>query len=155
MTRRGSHLPVALLAVLVSACGPEPMVRPLSVGDLAFFEAEVTPHLSERCASGGCHGDPERPLSLYAPGAHRQDAARLHLDEPLSPAEVLANARRVRAFALTERARDSLMVKKPLAPGAGGLWHGGGDVFLDDRDAACAALVQWLDAPIALDGGAP
>lgn len=143
-----------LLALwLGAACGPEPAVHSIPIGDLATFEAEVMPYLSERCASGGCHGDPDRPLSLYSPGAHRADPTRRSLDEPLDAAELLANARRVRAWALTAQASESLMVRKPLAASVGGVWHGGGDVFVDEHDAACRALVAWLDSSPPPDGG--
>lgn len=147
---------VLAIALLTSSCGPAVGSEPLPMGDLASFEREVEPHLVERCASGGCHGRAERPLSLYAPGAYRDDPSRLFLDEPLTRAELEENARRVSAFALTEHARDSLVVRKPLALAAGGVWHGGGDVFLDDTDPACGALVRWLDArAFPHDGGAP
>jgi hypothetical protein len=148
---------LGLALLLLAACeGPAPGTEPLPLADLTRFEAEVQPHLALRCASGGCHGRPERPLSLFAPGAHRLDRERVHLDEPLSRVELEENARRVSAFALTPRARDSLIVRKPLAQAAGGLWHGGGDVFLDDGDPSCRALVAWLDArSIPIDGGAP
>jgi hypothetical protein len=147
----------SLALLLFAACeGPAPGREPLPMADLARFEAEVQPHLALRCASGGCHGRPERPLSLFAPGAHRLDRERLHLDEPLSRAELEENARRTSAFALVPHARGSLMVQKPLAQAAGGLWHGGGDVFLDESDPSCRALVSWLDArSVPTDGGAP
>ncbi len=145
-----------LLALLCACEGPPPGSAPLIVGDVAVFEAEVQAHVEERCASGGCHGRAERPLSLYARGGHRLDPARTHLDEPLTAPELEANARRISAFALSRRAHDSLVVRKPLAQEAGGLWHGGGDVFLDDHDPGCEVLVRWLDARwTALDGGAP
>lgn len=149
--------PSALALALLCACeGPPPGHAPLPVADLELFEAEVQPHLEERCASGGCHGRAERPLSLYARGAHRLDRARLHLDEPVTRFELEENARRISAFALSLRARDSIAVRKPLAQGAGGLWHGGGDIFLDDTDPSCRAMVEWLDArELAPDAGAP
>lgn len=145
------------LVMIVSACeGPPPGRAPLPMADLAAFEAEVQPHLAERCASGGCHGRAERPLSLYARGAHRLDPSRVHLDEPITAFELEENARRISAFALAVPARDSLTVRKPLAQAAGGLWHGGGDVFYDDTDPACRALVRWLDArSMSSDAGAP
>jgi len=153
---RAIGLATCALLLLCAGCdGPGPDPRPWPVGDLEAFEQRVMPHLAERCASGGCHGDPDRPLSLYAPGAHRADPRRLHLDEPLTQEELVENARRVRAFALTAPVRDTLIVRKPLAPAAGGLWHGGGDVFADERDPGCRELVRWLRTAQRVDGGAP
>lgn len=152
-TRRAVSL-CALLGVFVVGCGPAPATMDLPVGDDAFFRERVSPHLESRCASAGCHGRPERPLSLYARGQHRADPSRAFLDEPLSDEELTENARRVAAFALGRSARDSLAVQKPLAIAAGGVAHGGGDVFLDASDEGCRALIAWLDGR-AVDGGAP
>lgn len=144
----------ALLGVFASGCGPAPSAIDLPVGDQAFFAARVDPHLEVRCASAGCHGRPERPLSLYARGQQRADPSRVFLDEPLSEGELRENARRVAAFALGRAARDSLVVQKPLAIAAGGVAHGGGDVFVDASDEGCRALVSWLDGR-SPDGGVP
>lgn len=143
----------SVVALVVVGCGPEPSTAPLSVGDLEFFEARVEPHLEERCASGGCHGRPDRPLALYAPGMHRADPSRTWLDEPLSGLELEENARRAAAFGLEGAPEDTLLVQKPLSILAGGSWHGGGDVFDTSDDPACVALSAWLTTTRALDGG--
>ena len=143
-----------LLSALAGGCGPAPTTIPLPVGDEAFFAERVEPHLEARCASAGCHGRPERPLSLYARGQQRADPSRVFLDEPLDDEEVRENARRVAAFALDRSALESLAVQKPLAIDAGGVAHGGGDIFVDASDEGCRALIAWLDGRD-LDGGVP
>ena len=103
---------VALLLVLGCA-GPEPGTQPLPTGSFDRYASQVTAHVSERCASAGCHGRPERPLALYAPGAYRADPARTHLDEPLTRPELEENMRRLSAFALDGPARSSLAIGNP------------------------------------------
>jgi len=149
------HLgPFLLALVLAAACaGPSGDVEPLLVGDAARFAEEVQPVITERCATGGCHGRPDRPLCLYAPGQHRADPARLHLDEPLTSEEIGRNARRLASFAHGTGADGSLTLQKPLATGAGGCWHGGGDVFVDRSDPDYRAVRAWLATREAPDGG--
>lgn len=147
---------LALVALFAAGCGPAPSTVPLDVGDLAFFTARVEPHLEQRCGSAGCHGRADRPFSIYVPGQHRADPALRWLDEPLSGEELEENARRVSAFALEDDPFDTLIVRKPLSPSDGGLWHGGGDVFGARNDEGCRALVGWLEGrALPVDGGLP
>lgn len=151
-------LPLALaLAGSAAACeGPSPGGRRLVVGPLDEFERSVEPVLAARCAQGGCHGRPDRPLSFFSPGVHRADASRTHLDERLTRAEIEANAASLAALAQAAPAEASLALRKPLAAAAGGVYHGGGDVFVDDNDADYRAMLRWLRACAspAPDGGA-
>ena len=151
------RLIVSLAFGLVAACaGPVPGEQEIPLASLEQFERRVQPHLDARCASGGCHGRAERPLSFFSPGTYRADPARTYLDEALTPFEIEENARRLSAFALETNGIDSLAVRKPLATSEGGVWHDGGEIFPDPNDLACLALTQWLDArESALDGGAP
>jgi hypothetical protein len=135
--------------------GPDEGRVPLRMGSIEDFMVEVAPHVEARCAQGGCHGRPERPLSLYAPGVHRADPDRRYLDEPLHPEEHAENARRLAAFAQVCDPRRSVLLCKPLARSVGGCWHGGGDNFVDDTDPAHRALLGWLLDVDALDGGTP
>jgi len=145
-----------VIVTLVACSGPEVAFEPITVASIDLFEAEVQPHIEERCGSGGCHGRAERPLSVFARGAYRRDATRTYLDEPLTRAELEENARRLSSFAFGTNAAGSLAIRKPLAVHAGGLWHGGGDTFYDPLDPACVAISEWLDMrePPA-DGGTP
>lgn len=144
---------VALLAC-VACDGPSASHAPLAMGSMEMFEAEVEPALEAHCASGGCHGRSDRPLSLYAPGQHRMDPARLYADEPLSEEEVHQNAQRLAAFAWGVDGPDSLALRKPLSLEAGGCWHGGGDVFPDRSHPAYRAIERWLSTrSVVRDGG--
>ena len=147
---------LGLIALLTTACGPTEDTVPLTVGDLAFFEARVQPQLEDRCGSSGCHGRADRPFSIYVPGQYRADPARTYLDERLTPREVVENARRTAAFGIGEPPEESLIVQKPLSMDEGGLYHGGGDIFSTRDDVGCLDLVAWLEArSIPLDGGTP
>lgn len=155
----GAAVALVLGAALAAAgCdGPPIGGRRIVVGALGQFTRDVEPQLEERCAQGGCHGRPERPFALYAPGVYRLDTSRTYLDEPLDASEVGANAERVAAFAVGDGPLDDCMVlRKPLAVSAGGVWHGGGDVFADASDPTYAALRAWLAAcrAVAVDAGA-
>lgn len=147
-----------LLALLVLvACGPSPGARPVGVGPLDEFARSVEPVLEARCAQGGCHGRPDRPLALYAPGVYRLDPARTHLAERLSEEEIERNAIRLAALVEAPPAEHSLALTKPLAVAAGGVHHGGGDVFADESDPDYRLMLRWLRAclPPPPDGGAP
>lgn len=133
-------------APLASCLGPSPGAEPMAIASLEAFAEDVEPHLEARCAMGGCHGRADRPLSLYAPGVHRADAARTWLDEPLDATELAANAARLCAFALEGPAEGSLLLCTPLAMREGGCGHGGGAVFSNRSDPAYRAIARWLDS---------
>lgn len=150
-------LAVVLAAHLSAGCdGPSMGGHPILVGALGEFTSDVEPRLEARCAQGGCHGRRERPFALYAPGAYRADPTRTHLDEPLDASEIAANAERVAAFASEGPIDDCAVLRKPLAVSAGGVWHGGGDVFRDTSDPTYVAMRAWLETCRAetADGGA-
>jgi hypothetical protein len=145
---------LVVAALLPLGCGgPEHGWVPLRMGPLDDYVVLVAPHVQERCSQGGCHGRPERPLSLYAPGVHRADPDRRYLDEPLSIEEHAENARRLAAFAQVDDPVRSVVLCKPLALSAGGCWHGGGDNFVDHTDPAFRAILGWLRDAHAPDGG--
>lgn len=129
---------------LVGCTGPSPQPRIVDVGPLEAFASGVEPMLEERCAQGGCHGRPDRPFTLYAPGAYRRDPAQTSLALPLDADEVATNALRVAALADASDADASIALRKPLAVDAGGAHHGGGDVFVDRTDAGYRVLRDWL-----------
>lgn len=136
---------VAACGVVLAGCvGPVGDEEPLEVGSIEMYAAEVQPVVTERCASGGCHGRADRMLSLYAPGQLRMDPARTYLDEPLSDDELWVNAERLAAFAHGEDGADSLALRKPLAEEAGGCFHEGGDVFRTTTDPGYRLMERWL-----------
>ena len=124
-----------------------PPVRPLPQGDLATFEAEVQPVLDADCASPSCHGQPERPFSVFSPGRYRRDAARTFLEEPLAREELAANVRNAAAFRADEPVLDEcLLLCRPLAVTHGGCGHGAGSIFGSRDDSDYRALRAWLAA---------
>jgi hypothetical protein len=135
------------LAPLLAACGPDPgLVQVLPPLDLDGFAQEVGPILEARCANPTCHGNPDRPLSLYAVHLHRLDPADVHRDTPLTAVEVWSNYQQARAMA--EPSSDpwtAPLVSKPLADRWGGGHHVGGEIFEDPYDAECAALIRWIE----------
>lgn len=153
---RAERLAIAWIA-LAAGCGPMPGERPVRLGPLDEFARSVEPVLESRCAQGGCHGRPDRPLALYAPGVHRLDPARTHLAERLSDEEVERNAVRLAALVEAPPAERSLALTKPLAVAAGGVHHGGGEVFAEASDPGYRSMLRWLRAclPPPTDGGAP
>ncbi len=147
MSRHCAPLLLALAAAQLVGCfGPAPGEEPMRVGDLDAFAADVEPYLEARCALGGCHGRPDRALTFYAPGSWRADPSRTWLDEPLSRAELAANAAHLCAFALEGPAESSLALCTPLALDQGGCGHGGGAIFADRSDLAYRAIARWLDS---------
>ena len=120
--------------------------EPLVLGPLDQFRAELEPMLNKRCSSAACHASSERFLSLYAPGARRLDSARLYFDEPLSEEEAHLNAMQLAAFDddVAIELEASMLLQKPLASRAGGVWHGGGDAFAGRYDPGYVVLLKWL-----------
>ncbi len=116
---------------------------PLTSANLDGYVTDAAPSLAT-CANESCHGDSGRPLSLYAPLLHRADARDLWRDEPLTPAEQLANLEAVLPFVDRQRAERSLLIRKPLTPQDGGAAHLGGVQWWDADDPECEAVVAWI-----------
>lgn len=142
---RGFGLACWLVGGLLHAC-ETPQVEPglVPVGSIEVFEAQIEPMLERRCAQGGCHGRPDRPFVLYAPGVYRRDEARTSLAEPLDHEELASNALRVAALLDRRDVDRSVVLRKPLVLAEGGLHHGGGGVFADRGDADYVLLRRWL-----------
>ncbi len=149
MTSRAS---LGLLAVAAGACvvvEPTPEVWP-DFGGLDAFVAEAQPVLAGRCANPSCHGDPARPLALYAVHRHRLDPADTYLDAPLDEAELAHNFRQTGAFLLEVTAAEaSLLLTKPLSVASGGSGHTFGAVFADTDDDGYRTLRAWARAALA------
>jgi hypothetical protein len=136
----------AFAALLAAECVVGPgLGRPLTPADLGRFAAEAQPALAS-CANPSCHGRPERPLALYAPGLHRADPSRRWLDEPLTEAELAANLERVLPFVDPGDPVRSTLVQKPLDPARGGVPHRGGVQWEDPADPGCADVIAWIAA---------
>ncbi len=147
-----SQMLLVVLAWTSIGCGPagqEPQEAPdeLPRLDYEVFVDAVQPVLVDRCSNPSCHGNAQRPLSLYAPQAHRLRPEDTFSDRPLSPEEKRANYDRARSFAV-DVGGGPLLLTKPLAEDAGGVRHLQGEALffsVDERDYR--AIEAWLSEP--------
>ncbi len=122
---------------MAGSCLDDPdAVYPLRAPDRLSFEEEAGPLLARRCGDGGCHAEPERPLSLYSPGHQRLSPGDTGYTDPLTPAEWDANYDAVRGFLDDAHPRHSLLLRKPLG-------HGHTVVFEAASDPEFQAVEQW------------
>ena len=156
---------------------PAVQIDPQSPG-YTFFTAEVAPNLGPACggADGGCHAQPASRFE-QSMGEHPEaawffpvDAKTMRIATPqqidflyqklLTPERNPMGAEVVRADVRTEP-RFSMVLRKPLTESAGGVIHGGGDVFMSTRDPVYRAIAQWIGLerqlrradPVPLEGG--
>lgn len=121
--------------------------------DFDRFIDEVQPELSASCSNPGCHGSVERPLELYAVHQHRLDPDDVYLDDPLTDAELWLNFMRVCGFAIDlDEVEDCEVLRKPLAPEAGGSEHMGGVQFSDVDNPSYEIIFDWLAAGVRASG---
>ncbi len=133
------------MILLLLGCLPVTDGAPLPLGDQARFVSEAQPVLAG-CANPACHGSADRPLEVYAVHLHRMDPADTWRDLPLTPEELFWNQVRASAFLWDlAAAEESPLLRKPLAPAAGGTEHVGGVRFEDTSDAEYRALAAWID----------
>ena len=146
----------SMLAAFSCACGEE-VSGALPSPDGQQFVLEVYPLLLRDCAYSGCHGQEQRFFQVYGPGRVRMPAAQMHdaeraeLDytDPVSPEEVQrAYERALSMLASDAQVEDSLLLRKPLEPQAGGQGHKGvdalgRDVFASKRDRGWRLLLAW------------
>jgi hypothetical protein len=137
-------VPVALLLLHCAAPPPGTDVPALDYG---VFVTDVEPVLVEQCAYSGCHGDPARPMHVFAPAGERL-AEGLPADE-LTSEEHRANFDRVRVWTARTNAELPDLLRKPLQQTAGGSGHGGQDrygqnLFASKDDPGYVALAAWI-----------
>lgn len=142
-----------LLAVVFTGCYDPPPPGPPSVPvgrEEAFrraFEADVYPILLRDCGFPACHGSDDRFFQVYGPGRARLDGAALRAD--VEAAELDRSFERARSMlAAADTAEQSLLVRKPLAVGAGGAPHMGldalgQDLYSSPEEAGYQALLDW------------
>ncbi len=133
---RAAVLVAAVAAACTGSNGATPV--PASVDTLASYIATVDPILEARCATLDCHGDPGRPLRLYAEtGLRARDALR---GQPITEDELVANVRAIVAVDPGAAPDATLMLAKPL----GAFDHVGGRLWLSADEAQPACLRGWL-----------
>lgn len=134
-----------MIAWLLAGCLAPPEAVEMPLGDPALFAEAAQPVLAS-CANPACHGDPGRPLEVYAEHLHRLDPDDTWRDLPLTSEEVWLNQCRASAFVVAlDDPEDSEILTKPLAPEAGGVAHGGGTWFSDPANPDYQALLSWID----------
>lgn len=104
----------------------DPRVDP-STPDYPRFVAAVGGVVGSSCAAGNCHGSPANSLYLTCGSSDEQ--------------------RRWNYFAMSDyvsvEAPGSEILRRALAPAAGGTFHEGGSVFDSAEDAGYRALLDW------------
>jgi len=132
-----------VVAVVIAGCAGQgdPVVLPAA--DVTAYTASVHPIMEARCATLDCHGDPGRPLRLYAEtGLRASDDLR---GQPIDPDELDADARALIAVDPDPVGRPSLILSKPLA---GIVDHVGGDQWDTASDPQYVCVAGWLEGRI-------
>jgi hypothetical protein len=129
-----NNAPVPAPARVLDPCsetpGKDPLFEPATdpaAPDYATFVATVAPVVSARCANGNCHG---------------ASSNALHLTCGSTP-----EGTRWNYFALSDYvsadAASSEILRRALAPEAGGTFHEGGTVFTSRDDPGYVAMEAW------------
>jgi hypothetical protein len=164
--RRRAAQAVALACIaVIAACGNEEAGDAVSPeSSYAIFEAQVYPLLLRDCGFSECHGKEERFYQLWGPGRTRLRETTMS-DDPVTKEEIRRSYERTRAMLATSAdVSDSLLLRKPLEPNAGGQGHKGVDefgrnVYRYKEDPSFVTLSSWarsaaVDQPSAVSGGA-
>jgi hypothetical protein len=132
---------------LLAACGDASELS-VSTPDRAEFTTSVYPILLRDCAFHACHGSSDRFLQVFGPGRGRLSAIARPLDPELD-AEIMHGYDRARSLIDPNDPEHSLLLRKPLEVGAGGMGHQGADdlgrnVYQDKTDPSYLALSHWV-----------
>jgi len=98
--------------------------------DFARYKEEIHPMLLARCGAGNCHGSAANELQL-ACGSSSEDMRAGYW----AAVDYLAT-----------NPEQSELLRRPLAPAAGGTFHEGGVVFDSPNDGDYAKLLGWAKA---------
>jgi hypothetical protein len=132
-----------LIAGCIDAGATDSLLQP---GSVAAFVEQAQPVLTARCASPSCHGNDERPLSLYAVHNHRLDPADRYVDTPLRDDEVRHNFLQAAVFVdEAGEASQCQLLTKALAAGASGARHAHVEVFTDSSEYDYRRLRAWVE----------
>ena len=142
-------LPLVAASVAVGCPALDNPYRPFPAPSFRAFTDDVQPLLRRDCAALGCHGSPDRTLTLYAVGFLRAPPpfAGEPLDETrLTEAELRWNYDELRIRLLGETAPDDArLLLKCLDPAAGGIEHADGVVVYESRrDPGFRTLRDWI-----------
>lgn len=111
---------------------PRDVAFDASVTPPAFdlFVEKVQPILAASCAAGSCHGAGAADLALTC----GDDDAQRKWNATIA------------AQYLSDPPESSELLRRALAPSAGGTWHGGGAIFSSTSDDGYQALLAWAKA---------
>lgn len=131
-TRSATALAVA--ALMWCGCAQDDLEEPEELPELDehFFRCQVQPVLASSCAFMDCHGNADRPFSIYAEQRYRLDIPWDDFEAELTDEELAANLLTVRGFVSTDGSAPNLLSEKPLDTRAGGLFHRGRDLYGDE-----------------------
>lgn len=127
-------LALGTLGVGLAACEGPLRVEPPGGGrrvelDYAVFVSAIEPILASRgCSNVACHGGQGSGMLLLSDGSNPQ-----------------ADFTSITNHTLPWAARQSPLLLKPLAMAAGGVVHGGGDVFADTTEADYRTILLWIE----------
>jgi hypothetical protein len=111
------------------------------------FRCKVEPILIRQCSYNACHGIAGTALRVYSPGKLRASPAGT-IDEliaALTDAEHHANFESAAGFSFgLTSVDDNFLLRKPLAPRAGGYEHAGGAIFTSAADMQYQTIRTWL-----------
>jgi len=148
---RGVALLCAIGGLLLGGCpGPDNPYGPYPEPDYDEFVGAIQPILEASCSNLGCHGDPDRRLTLYSTAYLRAEPAvpgtALDADR-LSLAELGWNYDSVRARLIDEEVADEArLLLKCLDPAEGGIEHADGEVvFATPEEPGYVALRDWIE----------
>ncbi len=150
---------VIAIVLTGTACVQSGVDDPVGLPDVdpQFFRCNVQPVLAARCSFMDCHGNAERPLSLYAEQRYRLGIDWVDFETPLTGEELAANFDTVRSFIARGANEPQLLSEKPLDTRAGGLYHQGkgdygpDDVFLSTDDPGYVLLREFIAGASAAD----
>jgi len=125
--------------------------KPFLALDEPYFRCRVQPVIARDCANFACHGEPQRPLKIFARNRLRIGGDWTTRNRALAAEERAANFDAARAFVDRDFPDRSQLLTKPLDESAGGSYHRGadvferGDVYLERSAAGFSTLRKWIE----------
>jgi hypothetical protein len=138
---------------LILGCGAGPYDLPPPTPDGQQFAQQVYPVLLRDCGFAACHGDHRRFFHIFGPGRVRLVPTMDPFD-PATNEEIQLSYDRARSMLRVNALDQSLLLRKPLEPIAGGVGHRGLDelgrnVYLDANAPNLVLLRNWATETMA------
>ena len=108
-----------------------------TTADFVEFKTRVHPILGDSCAAGNCHGSPANSLRLVC-----ATGAKSVSNDVLARWNYFAATQYIATTAQNLGASEVL--RRPLDPAGGGVYHEGGAVFANQSDAGYVTLRDWV-----------